>query len=41
MNIRDVQDIIEMGIGGENLTTSVEDRERYPIRVRYLRGAAR
>ncbi len=37
VNIRDVQDVIEVGIGGENLTTSVEGRERYPIRVRYLR----
>jgi Cu(I)/Ag(I) efflux system membrane protein CusA/SilA len=37
VNIRDVQDVIEIGIGGENLTTSVEGRERYPIRVRYLR----
>ena len=37
VNIRDVQDIIEIAIGGENLTTSVEGRERYPIRVRYLR----
>ena len=37
VNIRDVQDIIETGIGGDNLTTSVEGRERYPIRVRYPR----
>lgn len=37
VNIRDVQDVIEIGIGGENLTTSVEGRERYPIRVRYPR----
>jgi Cu(I)/Ag(I) efflux system membrane protein CusA/SilA len=37
VNIRDVQDIIEIAIGGENLTTSVEGRERYPIRVRYAR----
>jgi Cu(I)/Ag(I) efflux system membrane protein CusA/SilA len=37
VNIRDVQDIIEIAIGGENLTTSVEGRERYPIRVRYPR----
>lgn len=37
VKIRDVQDIIEIAIGGENLTTSVEGRERYPIRVRYLR----
>ena len=37
VNIRDVQDVIEIGIGGENLTMSVEGRERYPIRVRYPR----
>lgn len=37
VNIRDVQDVIEIAIGGDNLTTSVEGRERYPIRVRYLR----
>jgi copper/silver efflux system protein len=37
VNIRDVQDIIEIGIGGENLTMTVEGRERYPIRVRYPR----
>jgi Cu(I)/Ag(I) efflux system membrane protein CusA/SilA len=37
VSIRDVQDVIEVAIGGENLTTSVEGRERYPIRVRYPR----
>ncbi len=37
VNIRDVQDVIEIAIGGENLTVSVEGRERYPIRVRYPR----
>lgn len=37
VNIRDVQDVIEAGIGGMNLMESVEGRERYPIRVRYLR----
>ncbi len=37
VNIRDVQDAIEIAIGGENLSTSVEGRERYPIRVRYPR----
>lgn len=37
INIRDVQDVLETAVGGENLTTSVEGRERYPIRVRYLR----
>ena len=37
VHIRDVQDVIEIAIGGENLTTTVEGRERYPMRVRYLR----
>jgi Cu(I)/Ag(I) efflux system membrane protein CusA/SilA len=37
ISIRDVQDVIEMAIGGENLTTTVEERERYPVRVRYAR----
>ncbi len=37
VNVRDVQDVIETAIGGENLSESVEGRERYPIRVRYLR----
>lgn len=37
VNIRDVQDVIETAVGGENLSMSVEGRERYPIRVRYLR----
>jgi Cu(I)/Ag(I) efflux system membrane protein CusA/SilA len=37
VSIRDVQDVIEIAIGGENITISVEGRERYPIRVRYLR----
>jgi Cu(I)/Ag(I) efflux system membrane protein CusA/SilA len=37
VSIRDVQDVIEIAIGGENLTMSVEGRERYPIRVRYPR----
>ncbi len=37
VNVRDVEDIIEIAIGGENLSYSVEGRERYPIRVRYPR----
>jgi Cu(I)/Ag(I) efflux system membrane protein CusA/SilA len=37
VKVRDVTDIIEIAIGGENLTMSVEGRERYPIRVRYAR----
>jgi Cu(I)/Ag(I) efflux system membrane protein CusA/SilA len=37
IGVRDVQDVIELAIGGDNLTWSVEGRERYPIRVRYPR----
>ncbi|MDD5565662.1 MAG: efflux RND transporter permease subunit [Candidatus Omnitrophica bacterium] len=37
VSVREVQDVIEMAIGGENLTTTVEGRERYPVRVRYAR----
>ncbi len=37
VNIRDVQDVIEMALGGMNLMESVEGRERYPIRIRLAR----
>lgn len=37
VNVRDIQDVIEVAVGGENLTTTVEGRERYPVRVRYPR----
>ncbi|MFH0877874.1 MAG: CusA/CzcA family heavy metal efflux RND transporter [Candidatus Omnitrophota bacterium] len=37
LRIDDIQDIITSAIGGENLTTTVEGRERYPVRVRYMR----
>ena len=32
-----VQNAIEIAIGGKTITTTVEGRERYPVRVRYLR----
>jgi Cu(I)/Ag(I) efflux system membrane protein CusA/SilA len=35
--IRMAQDVIETAIGGQRTTTTVEGRERYPVRVRYLR----
>jgi Cu(I)/Ag(I) efflux system membrane protein CusA/SilA len=35
--IRDVQDVIEIAIGGIPASTTVEGRERYPVRVRYER----
>ncbi|MHC4851832.1 MAG: efflux RND transporter permease subunit, partial [Planctomycetota bacterium] len=37
IHIRNVQDVIEVAIGGRRVTTTVEGRERYPVRVRYLR----
>jgi Cu(I)/Ag(I) efflux system membrane protein CusA/SilA len=37
VKLQDVQDVIETAIGGMNLTWTVEGRERYPVRVRYLR----
>jgi len=32
-----VQDAIEVAVGGKRITTTVEGRERYPVRVRYPR----
>ena len=37
IHIRQVQDVIEVAIGGKRITTTVEGRERYPVRVRYQR----
>ncbi|MDP8244004.1 MAG: efflux RND transporter permease subunit [Candidatus Hinthialibacter antarcticus] len=37
ISIRSVQDVIEVAIGGKRITTTVEGRERYPVRVRYMR----
>jgi len=37
IHVRKVQDVIEVAIGGRKITTTVERRERYPVRVRYLR----
>ena len=35
LTVRDVQTQIQASIGGMNMTTTVEGRERYPIRIRY------
>ncbi len=37
VNVRDVMDVIEIALGGRNLTWSLEGRERYPVRVQYAR----
>lgn len=35
VNVRDLQDIIETSIGGQNLGIVIEGRMRFPIRMRY------
>ena len=37
LTVGDVQDIIQSAIGGMNITTTVEGRERYPVNLRYGR----
>jgi copper/silver efflux system protein len=37
LRVNDVQELIEVAIGGRPITTTVEGRERYPVRVRYAR----
>ncbi len=35
--IRKFQDVVEIAIGGRKVTTTIEGRERFPVRVRYAR----
>ena len=37
LSVAQAETIITSAIGGENITTTVEGRERYPVNVRYLR----
>jgi len=37
VSIAQVQGIIEIALGGRRVTTTIEGRERYPVRVRYMR----
>ena len=37
LQVEDVQEVIESAIGGMNLTTTIEGRERYPVNIRYGR----
>ena len=37
LSVEDVQEVIESAVGGMNLTTTIEGRERYPVNVRYAR----
>jgi len=36
LSIDEAQSIVQNAIGGENVTTTVEGRERYPVNVRYM-----
>jgi Cu(I)/Ag(I) efflux system membrane protein CusA/SilA len=38
ISVGDVQDVVEVAMGGKPLTMTVEGRERYPVRVRYARA---
>jgi Cu(I)/Ag(I) efflux system membrane protein CusA/SilA len=37
VNVGDVQDVIEVALGGKAITMTVEGRERFPVRIRYAR----
>jgi Cu(I)/Ag(I) efflux system membrane protein CusA/SilA len=37
LTVEEVEDVIETAIGGKNISTTIEGRERFPINVRYLR----
>ncbi len=37
IDVGDIQDVIQTALGGEKLTTAVAGRDRFPIRIRYLR----
>jgi copper/silver efflux system protein len=37
ITVADAQDVIEAAIGGKSLTTTIEGRQRFPVRVRYAR----
>ncbi len=37
IKLEEVQNVIEVAVGGRQITTTVEGRERFPVRVRYLR----
>ena len=37
LSMDEAQSVVQSAIGGENVTTTVEGRERYPVNVRYMR----
>lgn len=38
INVGDVQEVVESALGGKSVTTTVEGRERFPVRIRYARA---
>ena len=38
LTVKDVQDVIQSALGGQNITRTIEGRERYPVNVRYARA---
>lgn len=38
LSVAEVQNTLATAIGGKTLTFAIEGRERYPVRIRYLRG---
>lgn len=37
LSVEEAENVMMSAIGGENITTTVEGRERYPVNVRYMR----
>jgi Cu(I)/Ag(I) efflux system membrane protein CusA/SilA len=37
ISVDSAQEVVTSAIGGENVTTTIEGRERYPVNVRYMR----
>jgi Cu(I)/Ag(I) efflux system membrane protein CusA/SilA len=37
LSVQEAQMVVMSAVGGENVTTTVEGRERYPVNVRYMR----
>ena len=37
VSVEAAQGVVQNAIGGENVTTTIEGRERYPVNVRYMR----
>jgi Cu(I)/Ag(I) efflux system membrane protein CusA/SilA len=37
LSVSEAQEVIQTAIGGENVTTTVQGKERYPVNVRYVR----